>query len=465
MDLRGKKVLVFGLGIHGGGLGVTRWLVEHGAQVTVTDLKNADQLKSSIDALGGLPIKYVLGEHRDQDFAGADLIIRNPGVARESRYLQIAREHGVPIEMEMGLFFEDLPGGAAQTIGITGTKGKTTTTLMVGAMLRNANPKTIVAGNLRVSALELLDQFDAQTPVILELSSWQLEAFETHPVSPHIAAITNITADHLNRYASLGEYSEAKANIFRYQRAEDFTVLNFDNPMLTRFGPRVKGKVVWTSSRRSLTAGCYLEGDVLTWRWGGVRQKILSTSELPVPGRHNVENALTAVATAAAWGTAPEQIADALRNFRGIEHRQEYVRQVGGVKWINDTTSTAPAAVIAAIESFEPAASGLVLIAGGSDKGVSYDEMASVITEKVRTVILLEGTATEKIAQAIASAGGKAKIAGRFDNMQQAVERAADIAQAGEVVLLSPGCASFGMFESEFARGNEFKELVNAMVG
>lgn len=460
MNLKGKHVLVMGLGVHGGGLGVTKWLVTQGARVTVTDLKTAEQLKSSLDALRGLPIEYVLGKHRDNDFATADLIVRNPGVPRESSYLQIAREHNVPIEMEMGLFFESLPRGAAQTIGITGTKGKTTTTLMVGAILKNANPRTVVAGNLRVSALELLDQIDANTPVVLELSSWQLEAFETHPASPHIAAITNISADHLNRYASIAEYAEAKAIIFRNQTQDDFTVLNFDNPMLTRYGPRVTSNLAWTSNKRALAEGCYNDQGTLTWRWRGSRQKILDANELRVSGQHNIENALTAIAIASLWGATPEQIAVALRNFRGVEHRQELVREVRGVRYINDTTATAPAATIAAIETIAPTARGIVLIAGGADKAVGFEELGHAIAQKVRAVILLEGTATEKIAQEIERAGGKEKIAGTFANLQGAVERAAEIVQEGDVVLLSPACASFGIFENEFERGNEFKKLV-----
>ncbi|MEW5720327.1 MAG: UDP-N-acetylmuramoyl-L-alanine--D-glutamate ligase, partial [Chloroflexota bacterium] len=233
MDLRAKKVLVMGLGVHGGGLGVARWLVKQGARVIVTDLKRAEELQSSLDALRGLSIEYVLGEHREQDFLNADLVVRNPGVPRESKWLQFAREHDIPVEMEMSLFVERLPRGAAQVIGVTGTKGKTTTTLMTGAILQRANLKTVVAGNLRVSALELLDQIDAETPVVLELSSWQLEAFPPQRISPHIAAITNIFPDHLNRYRDLDDYADAKAIIFRYQQPGDFIVLNFDNKLLT----------------------------------------------------------------------------------------------------------------------------------------------------------------------------------------------------------------------------------------
>ncbi len=279
IDLKNKRVLVFGLGMHGGGIGVAKWLVKQGARVTVTDLKTAAQLQSSLDALYQLPITYVLGEHREQDFLNADLIVRNPAVPRESKWLQFAREHNIPVEMEMALFVERLPRGMAQVIGITGTKGKTTTTLMTGAILRNANPKTVVAGNLRVSALDLLEQIDAETPVVLELSSWQLEAFPPHQTSPHIAAITNIAPDHLNRYRDMDDYADAKAIIFRYQQPGDYVVLNFDNRILTRL-PRAFGKVTWTSATRPLKEGACREGDWLVWKWGDATHKIYARERI-----------------------------------------------------------------------------------------------------------------------------------------------------------------------------------------
>lgn len=458
-DLKDKRVLVFGLGVHGGGVGVAKWLVKQGARVTVTDLKSAEQLQSSLDALRGLPIEYVLGEHREQDFLNADLIVRNPAVPRESKWLQLAREHGIPVEMEMSLLVERLPRGMAQVIGITGTKGKTTTTLMTGAILKSVNPKTVIAGNLRVSALELLDQIDADTPVVLELSSWQLEAFAPHQISPHLAAITNLLPDHLNRYRDLDDYADAKRIIFRYQQPGDYIVLNFENRILTRL-PRSFGKTIWTSTSRPLKEGAYREGDWLIWNWEGVSQKIIRVDELCVPGAHNIANALTAIALASVWGATPEQIATTLREFRSIEHRQELVCEIAGVRYINDTTATAPAATIAAIETFAPTAQGIVLITGGADKSLDFAEMAQAIVSQVRAVILLEGSATDKLAHAIEQAGGKALIIGRFDHFERAIERVREIAREGEIVLLSPGCASFGMFANEFDRGDQFKRIV-----
>jgi len=461
-NLNGKRVLVFGLGVHGGGIGVAKWLVKQGARVTVTDLKTADALQTALAELRGLPIEFVLGEHREKDFAAAEMIVRNPAVPRESKWLEFARARGIPVEMEMGLFFAHLPRGGAQVVGITGTKGKTTTTLMLGDILKRANAKTVVAGNLRVAALELLETIDAETPVVLELSSWQLEGLEPHAASPHIAAITNIFPDHLNRYRDLEAYAQAKASIFRFQQPDDFYVLNFDNRISTRL-PRAFSKVVWTSARRSLNEGASREGDALMWAWEGKREKICDLREFKLPGAHQIENALTATAVAMLWGATPAHIADALANFRGAAHRQELIAEIAGVRYINDTTATAPAAAIAAIETFKPSAQKIVLIAGGSDKALDFDEMARVIAADVAHLILLDGAATEKIAHAVERAGAAARIAGRFDSLRDAIAKSRELAQAGDVVLLSPGCASFGMFANEFERGDEFRKIVLEM--
>ncbi len=461
-DLQGKRVLVMGLGLHGGGQGVAQWLVRQGALVTVTDLKPAEQLRPTLDALKGLPIEFVLGEHREQDFLNNDMIVRNPGVPRESRYLQVAQAHGIPVEMEMGLFFSRLPRGSAQVIGITGTKGKTTTTLMVGAILAKANVKTVVAGNLRVSALELLDRIDADTPVVLELSSWQLEGLVRHKTSPHIAAITNISPDHLNRYRDLDDYAESKAVIFRYQRPSDFVVANLDDQILTHLVRRAVSRVVWTSARGPLERGAFRDGSALVWRSNGERHKIMDVRELSLQGAHNVENALTAIALGSIWGATPEQIAAGLAGMPAVEHRQELVRELDGVQYVNDTTATAPAATLAALESY--AGRGIVLIAGGSDKALDLTAMAREIVAHVKHLVLLQGTATDKLASAVQGAGGQALIAGRYDNLESAVERARALARSGDVVLLSPGCASFGMFTNEFERGGEFKRIVNQLV-
>ncbi len=467
MELENKRVLVMGLGLHGGGLGVTRWLVKQGARVTVTDLKKPNDLQPTLDALGDAPVKFVLGEHRETDFENADLVIRNPGVPRESRYLQIARERKIPIRMELGLFTELLPRGMEQVIGITGTKGKTTTALMTGEIMKRANPKTVVAGNLRVSALELLEQIDADTPVVLEMSSFQLEEFENLKRSPHIAALTNVYPDHLNRYRDMDAYAWAKAQIFLHQSPQDFLILNFDNPICTRLRPKAIGQVIWFSRTRRLKQGALCERlrserDWLVWNEQGKKEKVLPIADL-IAGEHNVENALAAMAIAHVWGVPFDVVAGALREFRGVPHRLELVREVDGVQYINDTTATAPNATIAALKTLAPRGGKIYLIAGGYDKGLPYADMSRTILETNAQVILLDGNATEKIERALTSANAASQIVTRVRTLQEAVEAGRATAKSGDIVLLSPGAASFGMFVNEFERGEKFREIVKAL--
>ncbi len=462
MDLRNKRVLVMGLGLHGGGLGVTRWLLKQGARVTVTDLKTANDLQPTLEQLRGAEVEFVLGEHRARDFENADLVIRNPGAPRESPFLQIARANKIPVRMELGLFTELLPRGMAQVIGITGTKGKTTTTLMTGAILQRANPKTVIAGNLRVSALELLDRIDADTPVLLEMSSFQLEEFAELKTSPHLAALTNVYPDHLNRYRDLDEYAWTKAQIFLHQQPRDMVVLNFDNPICTRLRPKALSQVIWFSRTRPLKEGARLERDWLTWNQAGASEKILPVAELTA-GQHNIENALAALALARAWGAAPETIAAALREFRGAPHRLEPVREANGVQYINDTTATAPHATLAALQTLAPRGGKIFLLAGGSDKGLPYDDLAKKILETGVQVILLDGSATEKIERALTAQNAQTQIVGRAATLADALNKANALARAGDIVLLSPGAASFGMFANEFERGEQFRALVMAL--
>lgn len=462
MDLHNKRVLVMGLGLHGGGLGVTRWLLKQGARVTVTDLKTANDLQPTLEQLREAEVEFVLGEHRARDFENADLIIRNPGVPRETPFLQIARERNIPVRMELGLFTELLPRGMAQVIGITGTKGKTTTTLMTGAILQRANPKTVIAGNLRVSALELLDQIDATVPVVLEMSSFQLEEFEELKRSPHIAALTNVYPDHLNRYRDLDEYTWAKAQIFLHQQPRDFVILNFDNAVCTRLRPKALGQTVWFSRTRAIKQGARVEKDWLVWLDENGLNKILPIENLIV-GQHNIENALAALAIAKAWGVESDVIAAALREFKGIPHRLELVRAWNGVQYINDTTATAPQATIAALQTLARGDRQIYLLAGGSDKGLPYGAMAKKILETRAQVILLDGSATEKMERALTEQNARTQVAGHAQTLADAVRLAQTLARAGDIVLLSPGAASFGMFANEFERGEQFRALVQAL--
>jgi UDP-N-acetylmuramoylalanine--D-glutamate ligase len=461
MDLDRKRVLVMGLGIHGGGVGVVRFLARRGALVTVTDLRNADQLRSSLDSLAGLPVRYVLGEHRAADFRSADLVIRNPAVPRESLYLQIARAAGVAITMEMPLFFQLCPG---PILGITGTKGKTTTTLLTGAMLRQEHPDTVVAGNLRVSALEALPRISADTPVVLELSSWQLEGLGEAQISPQYACVTNISPDHLNRYNGMAAYAEAKQQLFRWQRPDGVVILNHDDDAaVAGWADMAPGEVGWFGARTSEWPG----GDTraVTYDDSGVWQGgelICRADEIALTGRHNLANVAAAAALAGRFGVSSTAIRAAVQAFSGVEHRLELVRTLAGVRYINDTAATSPAAGIAAIQSFDAP---IILIAGGADKKLPFDQLARVALARVKAIILLEGTATAGLAQALRSAApaDAQPILGPFDNFARAITAARALAADGDVVLLSPGCASFGMFVNEFQRGEAFRRIVNEL--
>lgn len=454
LDLRGKRVLVVGLGIHGGGVGVARFLSGQGAQVTVSDLKPAEELAASLEALKGLPIRFVLGEHRLEDLDSADMLIRNPAVPAESPFLAAARQRGIAIEMEMSLFFRLCPG---PILAVTGTKGKTTTTLLLASILQQVEARTVAAGNMRISALELLPSLTPTTPACLELSSWQLEGLEPYRLSPHIGVITNITPDHLNRYSSFEAYAQAKGTMVRWQTADDVAVLNRDDQTVARFVGEGRARTIWFS-RRQPVDGVYLDGADVVLDWQGRRSVLCQRGDVRLPGEHSIENVLAAAAAAVAWGAPPETIRTGIRGFAGVEHRLEFVRELDGVRYINDTTATAPAAALAALQAFpEP----LIVIAGGADKRLEFGELGQALARRAKRIVLLDGTATGKLAAAIERSGGE--IAGRFSVMTSAVQEAQRLAERGDVVLLSPGCASFGLFANEFERGDTFRQAVGAL--
>ncbi len=474
LDLKGKRVLVMGLGVHGGGLGVTRFLLRQGAIVTVTDLRRPEELADTLPALAGEPVTYVLGEHRLEDFRRADMVVRNPAVPRESPFLAEARRHGVPIEMEMTLFFALCP---APIVGITGTKGKSTTTALLGEIVRRQFPDAVVAGNIRVSALEALPQIGPQTPVVLELSSWQLEGLGERGMAPQLAVVTNLSPDHLNRYPSWESYVEAKKQIYRAQRADDRLVLNAEDAVVRDFRLDAPSRASWfgvdlrrhgtgalrTGDGRVLPLGngaaLFVEG-MVTWVGAdGVARPICPESAIALPGHHNRANVLAAAAAASLLGLPAAVIAAGIAAFRGLPDRLEVVRVLDGVTYINDTTSTAPAATVAALQALEQP---VVLIAGGADKSLEFGGLAAA-AGRVRAILLLEGSATDKLEEALRAAGAGPRVAGRFDSLPAAVRRAREIAQPGDAVLLSPGCASFGMFRHEFERGERFRQAVAAL--
>ena len=451
-----------GLGLHDGGLGVTRFLVEQGADVTVTDLRSAEVLGPTLEKLAGLPVRYVLGEHREADFKEADLVVRNPAVPRDSRFLAIARAAGASIEMEMTLFFKFCP--SRHILGITGTRGKTSTTVLAGEMLRAWRPDTVVAGNLRISALDKLGQIGPETLVLLELSSWQLEGMGEQHLSPPWAAVTNLSPDHLNRYRDMEDYANAKRNIYRWQDDDGVVVLNADDPIVKRFAEDAPGSVNWFSLEQAGQSGAWLADEQFCWQTASGPESC-PAALLKVPGRHNQANALAAIALVNAAGCSKDAIIAGLTNFKGVPDRLELVREVAGVRYYNDTTATSPAGTVAALQAFEDDRGQIVLLAGGADKKLDFERMiaaikASIGSGRLKQIVLLDGSATPRLISEMETAG-VAPIWGQpYRNLTDAVEAARHAAQPGDLVLLSPGAASFGMFLHEFDRGEQFRRLL-----
>ena len=448
-----------GLGLHGGGLGVTKWLIKQGARVTVTDLKTKEQLKATLRELKSLPIKYVLGRHQPADFKNADLVIQNPGVPSESPFLKIANKAGVPVVTDMSLFFERCP---APIIGITGTKGKTTTTTLIGKIFQSAGKKPIVAGNIRVSPLDFLNKIKKNSSVILELSSWQLEGLAPLKISPQIALITNLSPDHLNRYRSLGDYIKAKTLIFKFQQPEDICILNRDNQASRQLAKLVPSRLFWFSKKYFTSGnGGFIKDGWLRFRSGNKTVKVIKTSAVKIPGEHNLENILAALSLALVAGVSLAAVRQAIKQFTGVSDRLELIKTVKGVSYYNDTTATAPTAAIQALKTLGGQKKNIVLLAGGADKKLEFGEFAQAIKKYAKAVVLFRGSASVKLKKELLKLNYW--VMTEVGSMPAAVSAAQKLARAGEIILLSPGAASFGLFINEFDRGEQFKNIIKVL--
>jgi UDP-N-acetylmuramoylalanine--D-glutamate ligase len=455
---RGKRVTIMGLGTRGGGLGVARYLATQGAVVTVTDRRTEEELAGPIRELDGLPISYVLGLHDERDFTrdGADVVVRNPGVRRNNPLLRLARGQGLQIEMEMSLFFRACP---APIIGITGTKGKTTTSTICAQMLRAWDSRTVLAGNMGISALDRLSQIAANTPVIIELSSWQLEALDEHRLGPHIAVLTNVSEDHLDAYESFEDYAATKRTIAHHQTASDFLVVNRDDAETWQATAETSARIVPFGLGPANSNGLWVEGSELVWNCESGEERIVFPDNPALTGSRQALNAAAAAAAALLRGASTEALTEGLRSFSGIKDRFERVAEIGGVEYINDTSATAPVAAIAALERLFGRR--VHLIAGGAGKQSDLSSFADAVREAVDEVFLLEGSATPDLAGLLTARG--VPIAGIYGSMSEAVSAASSVATAGHVVLLSPACASFGLFRDEFDRGDKFRDAVSAI--
>jgi UDP-N-acetylmuramoylalanine--D-glutamate ligase len=454
-DLAGARVLVMGIGRRAGGVGAIRFALEAGAQVRVTDRGDPALFEPVVAEFRDQPVEFVLGRHDEDDFRWADVVIRNPDVRRDSPYLRIAEQHGARVEMEMTLFLRACP---APTIGVTGTKGKTTTTMLLHEMLRQRWPTTVVAGNMGRSALARLRDVEPGVPAALELSSFQLEGLGEHRLAPHVAVITSVHPDHLDRYPSAAAYAAAKANIASAQTPADWVVYPADDPAVTPLVDGARSRpVTFADEAHPGDRTLYVAGDQLQADWAGEPVDLGPTAALRIPGAHNRRNALAAAGAALAVGLDAAAIRAGLAGFRGVAHRLEAVATIDGVDYVNDSAATTPEAAAAALAAF--AGRPVVAVAGGSDKGLDPAPLAAALRDTAH-VVLLAGTATPALR---AELGSDVAVHGPFDDLTAAVRQAAALAPTGGLVVLSPGCASFGLFVDEFDRGDRFRAAVGGL--
>jgi UDP-N-acetylmuramoylalanine--D-glutamate ligase len=427
-DVRNKRVTVAGLGRFGGQIAAVKWLAQHGARVLVTDKSSADKLATSVKELEGLTnVEYRLGEHRESDFTGADLVVTSPAIPPTNPYLVAARQAGVPITTEIRLFIERCP---APIIGVTGTKGKSTTTALLGKML--ATKYTVhVGGNIGRPLILDLPTITQSDRVVLELSSFMLEYLRDLEWSPHVAVVTMLAVDHVDWHGSSEAYLDAKKQILKHQKPDDVAVL--PEAQAGELGNLTRGRVVTFSARST------------------------NPFDLRVPGWHNQFNAQAAFAAANALGVSFDEAQDAVRDFPGLPHRLQLVHESRGVRWFNDSIATIPEAAIAALDSFPQRT--VLQIVGGSDKGLPFTALAAALCERAKAVLCI-GTTGPKIASLIAESPthGCAPVY-ECGDLATAVTIAKRLATRGDVVLLSTGCASYDQFSNFEQRGNDFARL------
>jgi UDP-N-acetylmuramoylalanine--D-glutamate ligase len=428
-NFKGKKITLMGLGLLGRGVGDAEFLAACGAELIVTDFKPATELAPSLERLKDFPnIIYHLGEHRLEDFEDRDMVIRAPNTPLDSPFITHAREHGIPVEMDASLFAKLSP---ATIVGITGTRGKSTVTHLIYEMARTARKTPVLGGNERgVATLPLLATTDATNTVILELDSWQLQGFEDAHISPHISAWTNFLPDHMNYYkGDMDRYFQDKAAIARFQKARDvfITTREIKETIESRFG--------------TLTGTCITD-PVLPDDW-----------EISLLGEHNRKNAAFARMTAQAMGIPDDIIKNTLKNFSGLPGRLQLLGEKNGVAFYDDGNSTTPEATIAALRALAPLGRPIILIAGGSDKALDFSTLVPEIETCVKKLVLFNGVATGKIKVLFTKDFPCTTAAG----MDEAFAAAVAATTPHDIILLSPGAASFGIFKNEYDRGDQFK--------
>jgi UDP-N-acetylmuramoylalanine--D-glutamate ligase len=448
VDLKDKRVLVVGLGKSG--VASALFLKDRGARVTVSDTKSPDQLRDAIPILLDHGITVETGGHGERTFRGQDLIVVSPGVPVDAPPLVQARASGEPVIGEIELASQHLPG---PIVAITGSNGKTTTTTLAGEILAAGGLPVAVGGNIGTPAISLVEGASRETVIVLEVSSFQLETIQTF--RPKVAVILNITPDHLDRHRTFQTYVDAKARIFENQQPGDFAVLNEDDPTCRTLRDRTRAEVFWFSRKQEVQNGAWVRDGRILFRDSNGQREIMLVSEIPLKGLHNVENVLAGVCAGALMGCEPAKIRKAIQEFKAVEHRLEYVATIKGVEYFNDSKATNVDATIKALESFPK---NIHLILGGKDKGSDYTVLNDLLRERVKRVYTI-GAAAEKIESQIKGAAETVHA----ETLDNAIRRAAAVAQPGDIVLLAPACASFDQFQSYNHRGRVFKEVVHGL--
>ena len=453
MELQGKKVLVFGAGISG--IGSCRLLEEKGAEVILydgNDAKDAAAMKEEIGA--DSKVRVILGAFPEEEAASLDLVVMSPGVPTDLPVVLRMKEAGIPVWGEIELAYVC---GRGEVLGITGTNGKTTTTSLLGQIMKHAFAHTFVVGNIGNPYTTVASQTTDDSVIVAELSSFQLESI--HTFRPRVSAVLNITPDHLNRHHTMEAYIRAKQDIMKNQTAEDTCVLNYEDEVTRRMAEETAAKVLFFSSRHILEQGIYLDGEEIIYKPQKDAEGTLvcRTDELQVLGVHNYENVMAAVAMAAAYGVELEKIREAVKAFTGVEHRIEFVAEKNGVAYYNDSKGTNPDAAIKGIQAMKRPT---VLIGGGYDKQSDFHEWIESFDGKVRYLVLI-GATKEQIRREAAECGFTDCIL--KDTFEEALDTCVELARPGDAVLLSPACASWGMFPNYEVRGDEFKKYVLAL--
>ena len=446
-ELKRKRVLVIGLARTG--VATALFCAERGGIVTAIDTRGASELGECVSKLRSAAVQLQLGGYSEAMLRGQELVIPSPGVAADSPILVEAKNLNIPVWSEIEFAFRFLKG---KLIGITGSNGKTTTTSLVDHVLRHAGLSPVLAGNIGTPLIARVHETDEGTTTVAELSSFQLELIETF--RPDISVLLNLTPDHLDRHKTFEAYGAAKARIFENQTEEDCAILNLDDDASRGIAPSVP-EVYWFSRKTHVKRGAFVRNGKLIFRRGGKEEEIVDCQQIPLQGAHNLENTLAATTAARLAGANPKQIAEAIRSFAGVEHRLEFVADVHGVRYFNDSKATNVDAALKALEAFPGR---IIVILGGKDKGSDYTQLQPALREKAILALLI-GAAADKVEQQIEGSVA-IKRAGTLEN---AVRFAAQAAHAGDIVLLAPACASFDQFQSYEHRGRTFKELIHQL--